>query len=109
MIRCILLPARCGRVRGTWRPDHCLMPNHVHIVAVPRDADGLSRAFRHAHRHYTGYVNARLRVTGHLWQGLAGRHVPRTWLRAAGQLEPANSVRWRWTNSTCMPPFATWR
>jgi putative transposase len=48
---------------------YCLMPNHVHIVAVPRDADGLSRAFRHVHRHYTGYVNARLRVTGHLWQG----------------------------------------
>ena len=49
--------------------SYCLMPNHVHIVAVPRDGDGLSRAFRHVHRHYTGYVNARLRVTGHLWQG----------------------------------------
>ena len=48
---------------------YCLMPNHVHIVAVPRDADGLGRAFRHVHRHYTGYVNARMRVTGHLWQG----------------------------------------
>ena len=49
--------------------SYCLMPNHVHIVAVPRDLDGLSRAFRHVHRHYTGYVNARMRVTGHLWQG----------------------------------------
>ena len=49
--------------------SYCLMPNHVHIIAVPSDADGLRRTFRHVHRHYTGYVNARLRVTGHLWQG----------------------------------------
>lgn len=49
--------------------SYCLMPNHVHIIAVPRDADGLSRTFRHVHRHYTGFVNARMRVTGHLWQG----------------------------------------
>ena len=48
---------------------YCLMPNHVHIIAVPSDQDGLRRTFRHVHRHYTGYVNARLRVTGHLWQG----------------------------------------
>jgi len=44
------------------------MPNHVHIVAVPCDTDGLARTFRHVHRHYTGYVNARMRVTGHPWQ-----------------------------------------
>ena len=49
--------------------SYCLMPNHVHIIAVPRDEDGLARTFRHVHRHYTGYVNARMRVTGHLWQG----------------------------------------
>ncbi|HWT32006.1 MAG TPA: transposase [Croceibacterium sp.] len=48
---------------------YCLMPNHVHIVAVPHDADGLGRCFRYVHRHYTGYVNARQRWTGHLWQG----------------------------------------
>ncbi len=49
--------------------SYCLMPNHVHIVAVPSDEDGLRRTFRYVHRHYTGYINARLRVTGHLWQG----------------------------------------
>jgi putative transposase len=27
--------------------SYCSMPNHVHIIAVPRDDDGLSRAFRH--------------------------------------------------------------
>jgi putative transposase len=49
--------------------SYCLMPNHVHIIAVPGDEDGLRRTFRYVHRHYTGYINARLRVTGHLWQG----------------------------------------
>ena len=49
--------------------SYCLMPNHVHIIAVPRDIVAQGRTFRHVHRHYTGYVNARMRVTGHLWQG----------------------------------------
>jgi putative transposase len=48
---------------------YCLMPNHVHIIATPADEDGLRRTFRYVHRHYAGYINARLRVTGHLWQG----------------------------------------
>ena len=52
--------------------SYCLMPNHVHIVAVPTDEDGLGRTFRDVHRNYTGYVNTRMRVTGHLWQGRFG-------------------------------------
>ena len=51
---------------------YCLMPNHVHIIIVPSDKDGLRRTFADAHRRYTGYVNARMRVTGHLWQGRFG-------------------------------------
>jgi len=48
------------------------MPNHVHIIVVPSDADGLRRTFADAHRRYTGYINARHRWTGHLWQGRFG-------------------------------------
>ncbi len=51
---------------------YCLMPNHVHIVLVPSDEYGLSRTFGDLHRRYTGYVNARQRQTGHLWQGRFG-------------------------------------
>ena len=53
---------------------YCLMPNHVHIVVVPSDEDGLRRTFRYVHRHYTGFINAnaRMRATGHLWQGRFG-------------------------------------
>jgi putative transposase len=51
---------------------YCLMPNHVHVVIVPADADGLRRTFADTHRRYTGYINARNRWTGHLWQGRFG-------------------------------------
>jgi len=51
---------------------YCLIPNHVHIILVPSDEDGLRRTFADLHRRYTGYINARARVTGHLWQGRYG-------------------------------------
>lgn len=51
---------------------YCLMPNHVHIIVVPSDEDGLRRTFADTHRRYTGYINARNRWTGHLWQGRFG-------------------------------------
>jgi len=51
---------------------YCLMPNHVHLIIVPTDEDGLRRTFADAHRRYTGYINARMCTTGHLWQGRFG-------------------------------------
>ena len=51
---------------------YCFMPNHVHLIATPQDPERLRRTFADAHRRYTGYINARLRVTGHLWQGRFG-------------------------------------
>lgn len=47
---------------------YCLMPNHVHIVLVPRAADSLARLFRLAHRQYTRHINFRYGWRGHLWQ-----------------------------------------
>ncbi|MDN5939171.1 MAG: transposase, partial [Salinisphaera sp.] len=52
--------------------SYCLMPNHVHLILVPSDDQGLSRAIGETHRRYAGYINARLRVTGHLFQGRFG-------------------------------------
>ena len=45
--------------------SYCLMPNHVHIIAVPRDEDALGRTFRDVHHRYTGKVNTRLRRAVH--------------------------------------------
>lgn len=47
---------------------YCLMPNHVHLIAVPADTDGLSRALAEAHRRYAVETNARHGWRGHLWQ-----------------------------------------
>ena len=48
---------------------YCLMPNHVHLIAVPEDEEGLRRAIGEAHRRYTRHVNFRQGWRGHLWQG----------------------------------------
>ncbi len=45
---------------------YCLMPNHVHLVVVPEDEEGLGRAIGETHRRYTNFINARGRWTGHL-------------------------------------------
>ncbi len=48
---------------------YCLMPNHVHMIAVPESSDGLRRAIGEVHRRYTRMVNFREGWRGHLWQG----------------------------------------
>jgi REP element-mobilizing transposase RayT len=50
----------------------CLMPNHVHLILVPSEADGLRRALAPVHRRYAGIIHARRKRTGHFWQGRFG-------------------------------------
>lgn len=66
-----LLAERC-RFNGVSCWAYCLMPNHVHLILTPSTPDALSRAVGEAHRRYTGFVNARARETGHLFQGRFG-------------------------------------
>ncbi len=47
---------------------YCLMPNHVHVIAVPPDETGLARTFSETHRRYTRRINFREGWRGHLWQ-----------------------------------------
>ena len=47
---------------------YCLMPNHVHLVAVPEQEDSLANLFRSAHRQYSRHINRRENWQGHLWQ-----------------------------------------
>ena len=51
---------------------YCQMPNHVHLILAPADAAGLGLALARAHRLYAGFVNARARQTGHVFQGRFG-------------------------------------
>jgi putative transposase len=48
---------------------YCLMPNHVHLVAVPESETGLRWAIGHAHRQFTKELNQRQGWVGYLWQG----------------------------------------
>jgi len=102
-----LLAERCRKASvACWA--WCLMPNHVHLILVPSTADGLARAIGETHRQYTGFVNARSRWTGHLFQGrfssvvldeehlmLAARYVALDPVRARFVQRPQD---WAWSS-----------
>ena len=71
----------------------CLMPNHVHLIAVPQDEQGLARAIGEAHRRYTRRVNFREGWRGHLWQErFASFPMDETYLLAAARYVEMNPV-----------------
>jgi putative transposase len=48
---------------------YCLMPNHVHLVLLPSDRNGLHFALKAVHGQYAQRVNRMRDQKGHLWQG----------------------------------------
>jgi putative transposase len=63
-----LMSEWCGKYQVViWA--YCLMPNHIHLIAVPKTKDGLNLAIGEAHRRYTRRINFREGWRGHLWQG----------------------------------------
>jgi len=82
---------------GYWKVEvwaYCLMPNHVHLIAVPPSEDGLRRAIGEAHRRYTRRVNFREGWRGHLWQGrFASYPLDEPYLLAAARYIEQNPVR----------------
>jgi putative transposase len=61
------LAAQCHRY-GVSLLGYCLMTNHVHVVAIPRTADALAKAFGRAHWFYAQHINRLHKRSGHLWQ-----------------------------------------
>ena len=47
---------------------YCLMPNHIHLVAVPEEPHSLGYTFGVAEARYSRFINQRQGCTGHLWQ-----------------------------------------
>ena len=82
---------------GSWQVEvwaYCLMPNHVHLIAVPPSEEGLRQAMGDAHRRYTRRVNFREGWRGHLWQGrFASYPLEGPYLRAAARDIEQNPVR----------------
>ncbi|MBB4368137.1 putative transposase [Bradyrhizobium sp. cir1] len=103
-----LLAANC-KAAGVEVWAWCLMPNHVHLILVPSDPDGLRRALARVHRSYAGVIQARRKRTGHFWQGRFGAVVmDEHHLAAALRYVSLNPVRarlvpraqdWRWSST----------
>jgi putative transposase len=103
-----LLSEWCRRFKvEVW--VYCLMPNHVHMIAVPETKDSLRSAIGEAHRRYTRMVNFREGWRGHLWQGrFASFTMDERYLLSAIRYIELNPVRarlvedpcdWRWSSA----------
>jgi len=101
-----LLSSQCRR-QGIAVWAYCLMPNHVHLILVPDREEALGRALGETHRRYSSVVNARLRVTGHLFQSRFGSAVMDEEHLMAARYVAVNPVRarlvaraedWRWSS-----------
>jgi putative transposase len=48
---------------------YCLMPNHIHLLLTPPDADACAGMMRELGHRYARYYNKRYARTGTLWEG----------------------------------------
>ena len=72
----------------------CLMTNHVHFIALPREETSFARGFGEAHRKYTRMKNFSDGVRGYLFQGRFGSCVlDERHLVAAAYYVETNPVR----------------
>lgn len=95
--------------RGVAIWAYCLMPNHVHLIAVPESKDALAHAIGEAHRRYTRRINFREKCRGYLWQGrFASFVMDEAYLVAAARYVELNPVRaglvrdardWAWSSA----------
>jgi len=47
---------------------YCLMPNHIHLLAVPQTPEGLARGIGMTNLKFSRYFNRRHFRSGHIWQ-----------------------------------------
>ncbi len=87
---------------------YCLMPNHVHLIAVAHTADGLRRAIGEVHRRYTRMVNFREGWRGHMWQGrFASFVLDERYLLTAARYVELNPVRARLIKASGRYPWGS--
>jgi len=60
---------RHGDRAGIIFHSYCLMSNHVHLIAVPKEKESFAKGIGEAHRKYTTVINIREDWKGFLWQG----------------------------------------
>lgn len=111
------LLAEHTRAAGVEVWSWVLMPNHVHLILTPPEPDALRRALAATHRRYAGRVHARLKRTGHFWQGRFGCvAMDEAHLGAALRYVALNPVRarlvehaqdWRWSSAAALVGVTT--
>jgi putative transposase len=86
---------------------YCIMGNHVHLLAVPREDTSLAKGIGLTNMVYTQYLNGRLGNSGRVWQNRffscavekdsylwsVARYIERNPVKA-GILENAEEYRW---------------
>lgn len=88
------LMAEWGTHHGMAIWAYCLMPNHVHLIAVPERPESLAKGLGEAHQRYTRAVNKRQGWTGYLWQGrFHSSPLDEAWLYHAALYVELNPVR----------------
>ena len=105
----LALLADYAQESGTRCLAWCLMDNHIHLVLIPRDADGLRSMLGEAHRRYTRAINFREGWRGHLFQArFASYPMDDTHLMVAIRYVEQNPVAaglvvdgadWRWSSA----------
>jgi putative transposase len=89
---------------------YCLMPNHVHLIAVPERQDALAAAVGLTHLRYTLRVNEREGWTGFLWQGrFASFPMDERYLLACERYVGLNPVRAGLAKHACEWPWSSVR
>jgi len=48
---------------------YVLMTNHIHILATPRETQGISRMMQYIGRRYVPYINDTYGTSGSIWEG----------------------------------------
>lgn len=64
----VSLLVRFAQESGCGVHAYVLMPNHVHLLATPREPDGVSRLMHGLSLTYTKSINRSYRRTGTLWE-----------------------------------------
>lgn len=62
-----LLQEQCARFQVSIY-SYCLLPNQVHLILEPKNAELMARAVGETHRRYTNHINTRQNWRGHLFQ-----------------------------------------
>ncbi len=57
-----------SRQHGLTILGYCLMTNHVHLIAIPKQPHSLAEAVGQAHWRYTMHFNKSTSRRGHLWR-----------------------------------------